>query len=565
MILVNNNCKKKNNKKNNASYYSAVTAVTAGDSFGPPGDGSFGPPGDGSFGPPGDGLFGPPGGGSFDDGSFGPPDDGDSFDPSNDGSSFGIFIPFNNDETTGSKINLESYDEEFGEEEWGDDEDSGWDDDDDTEKIQNLKNKDLKLVWKKDSELEKIKRGRYVTGKTPRSSYYEKYGPTGLFTKAAVNTKKITNFFKISDQVANIQLNEIEQISSDSEDEVNNRNTYQIDEKIRNLKEQLEKQYNQMTVTEYNNKRAVFEYLTRLNNGKIHASLEAAKIVFVDGGSWKARRIRYYANYWLLNNKFPVSKRGKHQKTIRLIDDEDIAEKCRTWIHEQNFKVTPTTFKEFVEKELLPNIGVTKRKSISLMTAMRWLNILGYSFQKHHQGIYYDGHERDDVLQYREVFLEKIFEHEKYMSKYEGETMKRIYPNLPEGEKERILVTHDECIFYFNDGKRGVWAKNGELPLRKKGNGRSIMVSEFLTEIDGRLCLQQTNILQNPNIPEEARCYLKPGKNQEGYWTAEHLLEQIKCKVIPIFETLYPNCVAVFAFDNSSNHAAFGKDALVAS
>ena len=40
--------------------------------------------------------------------------------------------------------------------------------------------------------------------------------------------------------------------------------------------------------------------------------------------------------------------------------------------------------------------------------------------------------------------------------------MDRIYPNLPEG---RILVTHDECIFYSNDGKCRVWAKNGELPL----------------------------------------------------------------------------------------------------
>ncbi|CAG8771624.1 7277_t:CDS:2, partial [Rhizophagus irregularis] len=50
-----------------------------------------------------------------------------------------------------------------------------------------------------------------------------------------------------------------------------------------------------------------------------------------------------------------------------------------------------------------------------------------------------------------------------------------------------------------------------------------------------------------------------------GYWIAEHLLEQIECKVIPIFEALYSDCVAVFAFDNSSNHAAFSKDALVAS
>jgi hypothetical protein len=28
-----------------------------------------------------------------------------------------------------------------------------------------------------------------------------------------------------------------------------------------------------------------------------------------------------------------------------------------------------------------------------------------------------------------------------------------------------------------------------------------------------------------PDIPAEARCYLTPGKNQEGYWTIEHLLE----------------------------------------
>ncbi len=29
-----------------------------------------------------------------------------------------------------------------------------------------------------------------------------------------------------------------------------------------------------------------------------------------------------------------------------------------------------------------------------------------------------------------------MFEYEKYMSKYEGEMMDRIYPNLPEEEKE---------------------------------------------------------------------------------------------------------------------------------
>ena len=42
------------------------------------------------------------------------------------------------------------------------------------------------------------------------------------------------------------------------------------------------------------------------------------------------------------------------------------------------------------------------------------------------------------------------------MSKYEGESMDRIHPDLPKGEKEKVFVVHDECIFYSNDGKCGL-------------------------------------------------------------------------------------------------------------
>jgi len=42
------------------------------------------------------------------------------------------------------------------------------------------------------------------------------------------------------------------------------------------------------------------------------------------------------------------------------------------------------------------------------------------------------------------------------MALYEGENMERIPPVLESDDKEIILVTHDKCIFYSNDGKRGV-------------------------------------------------------------------------------------------------------------
>ena len=66
--------------------------------------------------------------------------------------------------------------------------------------------------------------------------------------------------------------------------------------------------------------------------------------------------------------------------------------------------------------------------------------------------------------------LEKIFEREKYMSKYEGKFMDRIRPDLPEGEKERVLVVHNECIFYSNDGKGQGWKYATKKKRKRKVN-----------------------------------------------------------------------------------------------
>ena len=52
------------------------------------------------------------------------------------------------------------------------------------------------------------------------------------------------------------------------------------------------------------------------------------------------------------------------------------------------------------------------------------------------------------------------------------------------------------------------------------------MVSEFLIEACGRLKLDAQAIENFPaDVPKEARVYLIPGKNQEGYWTMNHLLD----------------------------------------
>ena len=76
------------------------------------------------------------------------------------------------------------------------------------------------------------------------------------------------------------------------------------------------------------------------------------------------------------------------------------------------------------------------------------------------------------------------------MPVFEGEDMDVcIYPDLSCGESLHVLVTHDKSLFHTNDGRTSGWGPDSEQPLRKKGQGRAIHVSEFLCETLGRLKL----------------------------------------------------------------------------
>ena len=84
-----------------------------------------------------------------------------------------------------------------------------------------------------------------------------------------------------------------------------------------------------------------------------------------------------------------------------------------------------------------------------------------------------------------------MLQYEKFMPIFEGENMEQQNPSLLPNEKMHILVTHDECLFYSNDDRPIIWAPIENPPLRKKGQGKSIMVNEFLLETIGRLKLSE--------------------------------------------------------------------------
>ena len=90
------------------------------------------------------------------------------------------------------------------------------------------------------------------------------------------------------------------------------------------------------------------------------------------------------------------------------------------------------------------------------------------------------------MVENRTEFLQFLADLEPYLVEFdfEGRIKEKNYPPGCEigGTNRRpvICITHDECTFSANDGKRYAWQMVGDTLLRPKGKGRGIMVSEFL-------------------------------------------------------------------------------------
>ena len=254
-------------------------------------------------------------------------------------------------------------------------------------------------------------------------------------------------------------------------------------------------------------------------------SMDASKTlaVSIGKGDYQARLIRSWTQNFIAYHQIPVSMRGKHQKIKGLLGDEDIHQMITEYLWSVGCNVTVNGFKTYIEQEVFPSMGIERKKMISENTARAWLKHFGWEFRVGKKDVYYDGHERPDVIEYRKHFLNEIFELEKWMSKPLNDNIMVLEePILNVNEKRHILITHDESIFYANNGKKTFWGPVGHQPLRKKGAGLSLHVSDFLTEVDGRLKTEE----------KKACVMMKLGVNRDRWWKTDDLIKQVKLSVL---------------------------------
>ncbi|KIJ23733.1 hypothetical protein M422DRAFT_275620 [Sphaerobolus stellatus SS14] len=298
------------------------------------------------------------------------------------------------------------------------------------------------------------------------------------------------------------------------------------------------------------------------------ASLKAAQRL--GRGPYFARQLQELEPYVLKFRQLPPSKKRAQYQQVTLLDNENILQNVREYLAALKIgSVTPLKFMHHMNSVILPSLGFPGSKtSISESTAHRWLIKLGYQNKEVKKDLYIDGHERPDVVEARNQYLQKLDSYRHLMPTVDESTLEVTYPILKSREKLHIIIHYDEMSVATNEQRRRVWLTEGQQPLWKKGNGRSIYVSDFILETTGRIVLPPDEVKKQKILPLEqqlkttdARVIIHPGKNGDPWWDNSQLMKQIE-NTIPIFEVLHPGAVGIWIFDCSSAHEAFFEDAL---
>lgn len=261
--------------------------------------------------------------------------------------------------------------------------------------------------------------------------------------------------------------------------------------------------------------------------------------------------------------------KGRYERPW-IFDDESLSMKAREFIMENaapkgrpNMRVDD--FQRFVNEDLLNSMKVEElhglRAPISRECARQWLYRLGCKSKVISAGVYYDGHDREDVLDYRKNWLQRMQDAEKCMPLYLHFTLDEARSLLKTrdpksgvtselsrdviqsallpggkwhqhdipllqfhvddptidfsqyrmryalgGEWNKLLdwesggfprlvhFVQDESIYKSYSSQKKAWFLENQRVIRKKGEGRGVMASGFVSEVAGMIVLTSSEV-----------------------------------------------------------------------
>jgi hypothetical protein len=292
----------------------------------------------------------------------------------------------------------------------------------------------------------------------------------------------------------------------------------------------------------------------------IDASLHTARTF--QKGPYLARNLREWSRLYINNRKEIPANPYRSWNTSLLFRHEDLSTEIKMHLQSIGKYIRAQDIVDYLDRPTVKE-RLKLKKTISLATAQRWMHKMGYRWTKQPSGQFVDGHERDDVVAYRQnIFLPAMAELDPKMRAWKNgvEEEEKPWPNdIEDGTRPfqelTVMWHHDESTFYANDRRQVRWVHEDEKAVpRAKGEGASLMVSDFVSADYGWL--------RAPDRSEEARVLFKAGKGREGYFTCEDILVQVR-KAMGILEKHFPNEKHCLVYDNATTHLKRADDALL--
>ncbi|KAJ7165213.1 hypothetical protein C8R46DRAFT_836022, partial [Mycena filopes] len=122
-------------------------------------------------------------------------------------------------------------------------------------------------------------------------------------------------------------------------------------------------------------------------------------------GPYRARSIRRWIHSFLAHKKLPLHRYGQYHSSI--LNDEDFSDSIKLHLQHLSAKDGHFTAQSLVDFVASPEIqqkledADIRKRSISVWTARRWLKRLDWRYGRRRNGMYIDGHEREDIVEYR--------------------------------------------------------------------------------------------------------------------------------------------------------------------
>lgn len=167
-----------------------------------------------------------------------------------------------------------------------------------------------------------------------------------------------------------------------------------------------------------------------------------------------ARCIRSDARYFEAHGQLPPPRRSKRRAGGSLLDDEGVYMGVQRWLRcQEKSQVTPALLRNYVNQTRHP------------LDVEAWVPPQTLQQRSLDETLEFAPYATSHCV----IFLLNTSRRQRV---YTGENMEPQPLDLKNGEKEVILLFHDESAYHANDYQRDYWLKAGQQVLKKKEKGR---------------------------------------------------------------------------------------------